>query len=200
MRTRRFPGGISRRRAGERVILLFVFLALAVQLSAQSSASNSGRNSTQPLASNILPDTQSSSEFPLWARDLRRGEIIAFGSFPFAVFVSTFTVDSIRYFQHNRDNDYLPWPFKGPGAIEMSREERQKTLLIAAAASVAIAAIDFTIVQVKRNRERDRIERQAVSGGTVGITRSPLPEEEPEEDVPETGEEIPETGGPGDTP
>jgi hypothetical protein len=103
-------------------------------------------------------------------------------------------MDSIRYFRNDRDSRYLPWPLKGPGAIEMTKEEREKTLLIAAAASVAIAAIDFTIVHVKRNRERARIERQAASGGTVGITRSPIPEEEPEEDVPETGDDVPESG------
>jgi hypothetical protein len=181
-----------------RPFFLFVFLALAPHLPAQSS----GRNSTQTVAPNILPDTQSSSEFPLWARDLRRAEIVAFGSFPFTLFVSTFAVDSMRYFQHGRDSKYLPWPLKGPGAVEMSREERQRTLLIAAAASVAIAAIDFTIVQVKRNRERERIERQN-SGGTTHIIRSPIPEEEPEEENPEVGEpeeENPEAGEPEENP
>ncbi|MDR2746542.1 MAG: hypothetical protein LBB77_03765 [Treponema sp.] len=177
----RFPA--EGRRDKRRYILFFVFLAFAVQLSAQSS----GRNSAQTVAPNILPDTQSSSEFPLWARDLRRGEIVAFGSFPFTLFVSTLAVDSVRYFQHSRNSKYLPWPFKGPGAVEMSLDERKKTLLIAAAASVAIAAIDFTIVQVKRNREKERMERQN-AGGAAKIIRSPIPEEEPEDDAPETGE------------
>jgi hypothetical protein len=207
MRVRRFTGKSFGRRSGKGAILLFVFFALAGRLSAQSSIGNSGgnsgqspprnsgRSSTQTVAPNILPDTQSSSEFPLWARDLRRGEIVAFGSFPFTIFVSTFAMDSIRYFRNDRDSRYLPWPFKGPGAIEMTREEREKTLLIAAAASVAIAAIDFTIVQVKRNRERARIERQAAGGGTAEITRSPIPEEEPEEEEPEDGGEDSEAAG-----
>ncbi|MDR3172876.1 MAG: hypothetical protein LBU19_01380 [Treponema sp.] len=172
----------GRGQRGKRLVSLFVFLVFAVELSAQST----GRISPQPFAAGILPDTQSSSEFPLWARDLRRGEIVAFGSFPFTLFLSTFAVDSVRYFQHSRDSKYRPWPFKGPGAVEMSTDERKKTLLIAAAASVAIAVIDFTIVQVKRNKERGRIERQN-GGETVEINRSPIPEEEPE-----TGEEPPE--------
>jgi hypothetical protein len=187
MRTRLFLEGTFGPWAGKGGIFFFIFLALAARLFAQSPS----RTSAPAVAPNILPDTQSSSEFPLWARNLRRGEIVAFGSFPFTVFVSTFAVDSVRYFQHGRNNDYLPWPFKGPGAVEMSREERQKTLIIAAAASVAIAVIDFTIVQIKRNRERERIERRA-DGGTVEIIRSPIPEEEPEEEVPETGEDSPE--------
>jgi hypothetical protein len=176
-------------------MFLFVFFALAAQLSAQSSSQGSGRDSAssspQTLAPNILPDTQDSSEFPLWARDLRRGEIVAFGSFPFTIFVSTFAMDTMRYFRNDRDSRYLPWPLKGPGAIEMTRKEREKTLIIAAAASVAIAAIDFTIVHIKRNRERERIERQA-GGGITGIIRSPIPEDETGEEALETGEGPPE--------
>jgi hypothetical protein len=173
----RSSGKISGCRNSRGPAVLFVFLALALRLPAQSSS--------QTFAANILPDTQSSSEFPLWARDLRRGEIVAFGSFPFALFASTFAVDSVRYFQHSRDSKYLPWPFKGPGAVEMSRDERKKILLIAAAASAAIAVIDFTIVQVKRNREKERIERQSNGGTTIEIIRSPLPEEETGDDLPE---------------
>jgi hypothetical protein len=179
MRAGRFSPGASG-RWDRRLIFPFVFLVFTVKLSAQSS----GGNSTQTVAANILPDTQSSSEFPLWARDLRRGEIVAFGSFPFTLFFSTLAVDSARYFQHDRDSRYLPWPMKGPGAVEMSRDERKKTLLIAAAASVVIAVIDFSIVQVKRNRERERIKQQN-GGGTVDIIRIPIPEEGPETWEPE---------------
>jgi hypothetical protein len=168
-------------------LFLFVLLSLGARVSAQSA----GWRSTQTVAPNILPDTQSSSEFPLWARDLRRAEIVAFGSFPFTIFVSTFAMDSIRYFQHSRDDRYLPWPFKGPGAIEMSKEEREKTLLAAAIASVTIAAIDFTIVHVKRNRVKRRLEQQG-SGGEIQIIRSPIVEDEPEEEPPDAGEEPPE--------
>jgi hypothetical protein len=99
-------------------------------------------------------------------------------------------MDSIRYFQHSRDDRYLPWPFKGPGAIEMSKEEREKTLVAAAIASVAIAAIDFTIVQVKRNRIKKQLERQG-NGGGIQIIRGPIVDDEPEEEIPETGEESP---------
>jgi hypothetical protein len=147
-----------------------------------------GQSSTQTTAPRILPDTQSSSEFPLWARDLRRGEIVAFGSFPFAMFVSTFAVDTFRYFQHDRRNEYLPWPFKGAGAVETSREDRQKALIAAAAASAAIAVIDFTIVQIKRNREKTRVEQQN-NGEGIRIIRSPITEAEPGAESLEAGED-----------
>jgi hypothetical protein len=150
-----------------------------------------GQNAARTTAPGILPDTKSSSDFPLWAKDLRRGEIIAFGSFPFTMFTSTFAVDTVRYFQHDRRSEYLPWPFKGAGAVETSRDDREKALVIAIAASVAIAVIDFTIVQIKRNREKKMVERQNNGGEQIRITRSPLAEDdvEEEEETPEIGED-----------
>lgn len=180
-----------------RRILLFPALVLVAFTSLPLSAQSSG-NSTQTVSPNILPDTQSSSEFPLWARDLRRGEVVAFGVFPFTMFISTFAMDSLRYFQHDMDGAYLPWPFKGPGAVDMSRKEREQTLVAALIASATIAAIDFTIVQVKRYQERQRIELRN-NGENIRITHSviaedaPLAEDldsasDPEESPPEEGE------------
>jgi hypothetical protein len=114
-------------------------------------------------------------------RDVRRGEIVAFGSFPFTLFLSTFTMDSVRFFTNDMNRAYLPWPLKGPGAIEMSRDEKKQTLMIAAAASITIAFVDFAIVAIKRHREA---RREQMSDRDVGIhiTRSPL-DTAPEESV-----------------
>jgi hypothetical protein len=154
------------------LFLLVLFVVGALPLGAQT------------FSPNILPDVSSpASEFPLWAHDLRRGEIITFGTFPFTMFFSTMAMDSIRYFDNNSDERYAPWPFKGPGAIEMSREEREKTFTAAILASVAIAAIDFAIVQVKRNKEKQRVEQQS-NGREIRITRTSIVEDEkPDEDV-----------------
>jgi hypothetical protein len=186
-----------------RRVLLFPVFVLAVSCAGLPLSAQSTGSSTQTISSNILPDTQSSSEFPLWARDLRRGEVVAFGVFPFTIFISTFAMDSLRYFQHDMDGAYLPWPFKGPGAIDMSRQEREQTLVAALVASAAIAAIDFTIVQVKRYQEKRRIEQQD-RNENIRITRSSMAEEEsspgdletqaasPEESPQEEGEGTPE--------
>ncbi|MDR1445161.1 MAG: hypothetical protein LBI94_09820 [Treponema sp.] len=142
-----------------RFVPVLVFVVLGIfPVSAQSPGTN------QTVAPNILPDVRPPS--PQWAQDLRRGEIVAFGSFPFTMFLSTFAMDSFRYFSNDRNSAYLPWPLKGPGAIEMSRQEKGQTLMIAAAASVTIALVDFTIVALRRRREqmRDR-------GGEIHITR-----------------------------
>jgi hypothetical protein len=84
------------------------------------------------------------------------------------MFFSTFAMDSIRFFTHDKNKAYLPWPLKGPGAIEMSREEKGQTLMIAAAASVTIAIIDFVIVKAKQRRERNR------DHGDIRVTHAPV--------------------------
>jgi hypothetical protein len=172
-------------------ILLIPALALAVLGGLPLSAQSTGRSPAQPVSPNILPDTQSAQEFPLWARDLRRGEVVALGVFPFTMFISTFTMDSLRYFQHDMNEAYLPWPFKGPGAVEMSRKEREQTLVAALAASAAIAVIDFAIVQVNRYQEKRRTELRNQKEN-IRITRKVMGEDELS---PEDGEDPPEISG-----
>ncbi|MDR1024499.1 MAG: hypothetical protein LBL56_02140 [Treponema sp.] len=151
-----------------RLLPVLVFIVLNISpVSAQSSGTS------QVVAPNILPDVRPPSSSPRWVQDLRRGEIVAFGSFPFTVFLSTVTMDSFRYFNNDRNPAYLPWPLKGPGAVEMSREEKERTLFFAAAASVTIALVDFTIVAVRRHREAVR-EQMRNRGGEIHVTRSPI--------------------------
>jgi hypothetical protein len=103
------------------------------------------------LDSELIPATQfDTSEFPLWVRDLRRAEIVAFGSFPFTMFFATFAMDSLRFANHGGNFSYAPWPFKSAGAVEMSRHERTNTIIAAAAASLVISLVDYIIVRYKR--------------------------------------------------
>ncbi|GHU23907.1 hypothetical protein FACS1894164_09300 [Spirochaetia bacterium] len=93
---------------------------------------------------------------------LRRGEIVAFGTLPFTIFLATFAVDTTRYMSHNFDSRYAPWPFKGAGAFDMSDTEKGIALGVAVGTSVIIALIDYFIVKKKtRTPQRDapRIER-----------------------------------------
>jgi len=118
--------------------------------------------------------------FPQWSKDLRRGEIVAFGSFPFALFATTFITESFRWSaEANMDwseegRRYAPWPFKSAGAIDMSNKEREMTFVTAAGLSVAIALTDFIIVQIKRSKERRRAE--SLPSGTAIIDRKPYPD------------------------
>ncbi|MDR2951983.1 MAG: hypothetical protein LBU82_01935 [Treponema sp.] len=121
------------------------------------------------------------SKFPQWAKDMRRWDIIAFGSFPFAMFTSTFFMDTYRWSQVGfSDNRYAPWPMKSAGAVDMTKAEYEKTMLIAVGISAAIAFTDLIIVHIKRHKERRRIE--SMPEGSAIIIRTPYPEQKPEEE------------------
>jgi hypothetical protein len=120
--------------------------------------------------------------FPLWAKDLRRGEIVAFGSFPFAFFFANFGFDTYRFFTHNYDTRYAPWPFTAAAAIEQNQNEKFLTLGIAAGGAIVIALVDYAIVRYKRNKEQGELRN--LPDGTPIIIRRPLYEED---DTPDGG-------------
>ncbi len=131
--------------------------------------------------------------FPQWVKDLRRWEIVAFGSIPFTMLTATFSMDMYRWSKANNfdfseeGRRYAPWPLKSAGGVAMESSEMEKTLIIAASLSVAIAITDQIIVQVKRYKARKRAE--ALPAGTTIIDRRPLPEEAPaEQDDTQAGE------------
>jgi hypothetical protein len=119
---------------------------------------------------------------PQWASDLRRAEIVAFGSLPFTFFYTSFTMDTIRFAQNGwNDMRYAPWPFKAAGAEEVTRNDQLLTIGIAAGASVLIAVIDHLIVRSQRNkRAQEAINLQP---GTPIIIRQPITDEEEEADT-----------------
>ncbi|MDR2103756.1 MAG: hypothetical protein LBP42_06610 [Treponema sp.] len=144
-------------------------------LHGQSSSSTSGAE---------LKSTQfDTAGLPQWGKDLRRAEIVAFGSFPFTFFFSTFAIDAYRSASHNWDMRYAPWPLKSAGAVSMTKDELLLTMSIAAAGSVVISLTDFFLVKYKRHKQERALENSA--GETPIILRSPRT----------AGEEPGETGG-----
>jgi len=145
--------------------LLFLILPLFVSLlplQAQTSASDPSMTSTQF-------DT---TGFPQWAKDARRYEIVAFGSFPFAYFFTNFAVDSIRCASNGWDTSYAPWPFTGPAAADKTQNEKFMTIGFAVGGALVIALVDYGIELYKRNKKE--MEIRNLPGGTPIIIRSPL--------------------------
>lgn len=159
-----------------RKILLFVSLVLLSRgpLEAQTSASVSPGGAGGAGVSTEF-DT---SGFPQWGKDLRRGEIVAFGAFPFAYFFSNFGVDIYRSARHGWDNRYAPWPFKGQDSISKDKDDRILTIGVAAVTSIAIALVDYSIERYKRRRAAEELEN--LPEGTPIIIRKPLTEESAE--------------------
>jgi len=120
--------------------------------------------------------------FPQWAKDMRRFDIITFGSFPFSLFFVSFIMDSVRWYNENRwdmseqGRRYAPWPMKSASAYEMSNNEYAQMFLIAAGLSLCIATIDLLIVHSKRNKERRRLE--SLPSGSYEIEKKPYGEDE----------------------
>jgi len=121
------------------------------------------------------------SGYPQWVRDLRRFDIIAFGTFPFSMFIALTVTDLIRWGNANgfdmseEGRRYAPWPAKSAGAVEMTDNEYFRTILIAAGISAFVALIDLVIVKVKQSGERRRLESRPQ--GSVTIERT-SPEQE----------------------
>jgi hypothetical protein len=97
------------------------------------------------------------------------------------MFTSTFFMDTYRWSQVGfADNRYAPWPMKSAGAVNMTKTEFENTIMIAASLSVAIAFTDLIIVNIKRYKERRRIEN--LPEGSAIIIRMPYPDQGAEDD------------------
>jgi hypothetical protein len=174
---------------GKKITALFLLMAVsALYVPAQTNTTNTTKKSA-------AFDT---TGFPQWVKDLRRWEIVAFGSIPFTMFFTTFGMDMYRWNNANgmdmseEGRQYAPWPLKSAGADLLDKEEFEKVFKIAACLSVGIAFTDLVIVQVKRYKERKKAE--ALPVGTTIINRKPWPEEEPsEQDGNETDESSTQT-------
>jgi hypothetical protein len=98
---------------------------------------------------------ETSSLTPLWLKDLRRAEIVAFGSFPLTMFWTTFFMDLYRTASHGWDSRYAPWPFKGAGAVGMTNQEVAAMFTIAVSSSLAIAVVDHFIMRYRRSKAEE---------------------------------------------
>ncbi|MFP4068029.1 MAG: hypothetical protein ACLFS5_11090 [Spirochaetaceae bacterium] len=109
-------------------------------------------------AQDSAPEPYAPKEFPQWSRDLRRGEIIAFGSFPIALLVSNIGYDAVRFFRKSLEAGewnytYAPWFFGPPEKPPLTQQERVGVLMTAAGVSVGVALIDYVIGRIRADRE-----------------------------------------------
>ena len=135
-------------------------------------------------AQTTVPSILELPNLPQWVKDLRRWEIVAFGSIPFTMFTATFAMDMYRWQKANNmdfsdeGRRFAPWPLKSAGAVVMDRKEQENVFIIAGSLSIAVAMADMVIVQVKRHTARKKAE--ALPVGSTIITRQPWTEVDPE--------------------
>ncbi|MDR0557545.1 MAG: hypothetical protein LBG43_06725 [Treponema sp.] len=128
----------------KRPIFLLLPLVAGISLSAQT---------TNTVQDAIRAD---SKDFPRWAKDIRRLDVVAFGSFPFAFFTASLVTDSIRWAQFGGDMKYTPWPLKGAGAYDPTTKEKMQTIGIAAGISLFVALADLVVIQIKRHKQKQK--------------------------------------------
>ena len=87
-------------------------------------------------------------ETPQWARNLRRAEIVATGSFPLTLLAARLTYSLLRFAVHGIQDPstamaYAPWFLAPPGSPELEFTEKLGIVAGAASLSSLIALIDY---------------------------------------------------------
>ena len=169
--------------------LFFVMVIFSLLLTHVFNADAQTQTQTQTQRS---PQTFDTTDFPQWAKDLRRWNIITFGAFPFGMFYTRMITDFYRWNENSgmdwseQGRRYAPWPLTSAGAVPMTKEEFERTLMIAAGFAMTVAFTDLIIINVRRNAERRRIE--SMPAGRATINRFPygiINEEIIEQDITE---------------
>jgi hypothetical protein len=143
-----------------KALLLAGCLALAsVAGRAQEPAAPQTPAGQQPATTvpEHTPEPYRPEEFPQWLRDLRRGEIVFFGSLPFTFFFTFEVYDTARWLASGFDADGFdpmkaPWPVRSGADLQYSDAEKGWLLVSALTASLAVAVADHLIVRFSRER------------------------------------------------
>jgi hypothetical protein len=138
----------SRTRAGgtaPRAALALVLLLLAC---------TAAQAQQKVPAPSRTPAPYTDDEFPKWARDLRRAEIIFVGSIPFTMFFTFEGYDTYRYVANGLDPLYAPWPFR-PGSTQLySDQEKIGLVATSLSLSLLVATADWIIGRIHERSAR----------------------------------------------
>ncbi len=173
------PGPTLRRIGGTFVVWILLVGVFIPPAFSQTSGT------TAPV---VQPAPYQKDEFPRWALDLRRAEIVAFGVLPFTVFFTSFALDSYRFADHGWDFRYAPWPLKSAGAVLMDQNQMVGVFAAGVLGAALIALADYWIHGSKLRAQKQKEEAQRAPD--FSISREPLrspPTELPPLAPPSTG-------------
>ncbi len=134
-----------------KVLVAVLMLALVPSLGSQEISANKSSNTTIP-SEGAMPVEYRANEFPDWAVELRRAEIIAVGAFPFVFLFSGLSFDIVYWSSNGFLAAYLPWPV-GPGTSSWTvtanaNELASKNLVLVTSTllvSIAISLADYAL-------------------------------------------------------
>lgn len=128
--------------------VLFLFLCIIIiffpinMLFADEDNPSADKNSQ---SSSDTPIPYEKDEFPEWAHDLRRAEILFIGSFPITFLFSSLGYDVIRFAANGFSREYAPALLNNPTTVPLSSGERLGVLFTSLGISAVIALVDFLI-------------------------------------------------------
>ncbi len=131
-------------------LILFIS-ACTYCFSESNSDSGSEVDTSQVVNNDDGAKPYSPDEFPQWSKDLRRSEIVTFGSFPFVTLGVSTGFGAYKYFSGKVDT--FPNPFSTNGAFE--KKEILQIVGISAGISVGIGITDF-IISYSRRKKAER--------------------------------------------
>ncbi|MBB6478986.1 hypothetical protein [Spirochaeta isovalerica] len=107
-----------------------------------------------------IPAPYRPDEFPQWTLDLRRAEIVTFGSFPLSFMVTALVYDltylAIDSYNYNNDSNLYD---RASFASHRTQDDITRLLLISGGVSLTIGLADFIINKVKQKKaEREKQE------------------------------------------
>ncbi len=143
------------------------------------TGSTSNVNASKASANNPL--AYSKDEFPSWALDLRRAEIVAFGALPFTVFFSQIGIDTQRFASNDWDQRYAPWPLKPAGAFPLPENDRIAVFATGIGLAIGVALVDFIILTIHRQSDKRGIRERSNPGISVKREAWPLVDQEAED-------------------
>ena len=100
-------------------------------------------------------------EFPSWTIDLRRSEIVTFGTLPFVTLGVTIGYSFFRYAKNGFDSDYLPNPLaKSSAAANLNSDEQIGIFISSGIISLIIGIVDYVISRIERRRADENSENE----------------------------------------
>ncbi|MCF6334601.1 MAG: hypothetical protein L3J12_02535 [Spirochaetales bacterium] len=94
-----------------------------------------------------LPDYEpyTREEFPGWANDLRRGEIIFFGTVPFTFFISTFLYDFYLYNANSFSEEFAPAILGNKTPPVKTKAEKLQIIAVSVSFSAILSVLDYLL-------------------------------------------------------
>lgn len=148
----------------KKIVLIICALLITIPFSAFSSDSDTKSTTPEPYAA---------GEFPNWATDLRRTEIISFGSLPFVTLGVTLGLGGYWYL--NGDLSSFPNPFN-KSSSSYTADQQVQIIEVSAIISIGLGLTDLIINTIQRNNTNKKLQRIQESKEKMSVT--PLTPEE----------------------